>query len=134
MKRFLLGLTFLTLGLGSVLILDKCSSKTDEYKKTPADTTQTFVNIVVPLSWQKLGIQGNTSVTTLSWRLTKDTLLFDSTDANTLTKKWKRDTTYAFEIHLTPKDTTGNKRDSVTYAFLPPKFILTDYNKNPNKP
>jgi hypothetical protein len=133
-QRFKLLVLALFLIIGVTTIFSKCSSSTAEYKKTPADTTQTFVTIVVPLAWQKVGIQGNTAVTTLGWRLTKDTLLFDSTDVNTLTKKWKRDTTYAFEIHLTPKDTTGNKRDSITYAFLPPKYILNDYNKNPNKP
>lgn len=134
MKRSLLIITSLFLGFIATIQFNSCGNKTAEYKHTPADTTQTFVNLVVPLSWQKLGVQGNTAVTTLSWRLTKDTLTFDSTDANTLTKKWKRDTTYVFEIHLTPKDTTGNKRDSITYAFLPPKFILEDFNKNPNKP
>lgn len=112
-----------------------CSSKTDTYRKSAPDTTQTFVTAITPLYWQQaFGINGNISVTTIAWRLTKDTFAFDSADANTQIKKWKRDTLYAFEIHLPKKDTTGGKKDSVLYPLLTPKFILKDYNSNPNKP
>ncbi len=128
----------LVLGLGIMGFIYfnvmSCSSKTAEYQKSKADTTQTFVEIVTPLYWQQFGINGNIAVSTIAWRLTKDTFAFDSSGAETLIKKWKRDTLYVFEIHLPKKDTTGGKKDSVLYPLLTSKNILVDYNKNPNKP
>lgn len=131
-KAYLI-LAFIFLGFIATTLLPKCSSKNIEYNKRPPDTTNTFVQFVSPLDWPaKIGVAGNQGYFTQAWRLTKDTFAFDSADATTMKKIWKRDTVYVFEVHIQPKDTTGGKMDSVIYPVLTPKHILVDYNKNPN--
>lgn len=113
-----------------------CNNNGDsgDYKKQAPDTTQTFIAFVTPLDWISLGLNGNVPVISSAWRLTKDTFIDKEIDAETKKKIWQRDSIYILEIHISPKDTSKGKRDSVIYPILPKKNVLTDYNKNPNKP
>ena len=121
-------------GLLITLGLAKCTSNSNaEFKKKPSDTTITFIQLVTPLDWAKWGIAGNQPVTTIGWRLTKDTFDYEETDAETKKKIWKRDTLYAIEIRIPKKDTANGQKDSMLYPMVSPKHILIDFNKNPNK-
>lgn len=135
-RSFSIGLLILLgmLAITSSVNVSCGNSKVAEYKKTPPDTTMTWVLAVTPLDWAKLKLNINQGVLFQSWRLTKDTFAFDSTDVNTMKKIWKRDTLYAFEVRIPKIDTSKGQKDSFIYPMLSPKHILQDYNKNPNKP
>lgn len=145
-KKHLTTLSQIIICIACIMCLNfvqSCNSKSD-YVKKPADTTQTFITLVLPLEWRNAGINGGEAVTLPSWRITKDTLIFDSTDANTLTKQWRRDTSYAIQVNLPKRDSITKQilydslknvvYDKPQFPLLPKKYILFDYNSNPNKP
>jgi len=129
-------LIILSLGIITVAYFNimSCAEKSDEFKKTEPKTEPTAIVFVTPFEWQnlKLGFVGNQVISTIGYRLTKDTFAFDSINSTTLTKKWIRDTIYAVELHFPPKDTAKSKKDSVLYLYLPKKFVK-DLNMNPNQ-
>ena len=109
-----------------------CQSKTQDYKRTPNDTTQTFVEFIVPNEWQQFGVRPNEVVTAPIWRLTKDSLKIDTLS---MTKNYYRDTMYIVEISIPKYDSIKKKFDTIRIApVLPNKFISKDLNINPNKP
>jgi len=111
------------------------NSNVSEYKKSPPDTIATFIQFVTPLEWQpQYGISGNQGGFLSAWRLTKDTFIEKEIDSETKKKTWQRDSLYIIELHMQPKDTTHGKKDSLIYAPLLKKYVLHDFNKNPNKP
>lgn len=142
-SKSLLIILLLPIGFGFVMLINSCGAKSEtEYKKNAPDTTVTFINFVTPLDWAKsYNIDPNQSIDRIAWRLTKDTFAYTSIDTNTITKTWIRDTTYAIQINVPTidslnkpiLDTAGKPKLQPIFPLLNKRFVLHDYNKNPNK-
>lgn len=124
-----------------------CQSKTQDYKRTPNDTTRTWCDIVTPINseWQSNGVTGDIGAKIKLIKITKDTIVMDSESNSKVTGIWKRDSIYYLELirpamdsanpQIQKVDSAGRKLYYPTLYFpLDKKFILVDYNQDPNSP
>ena len=121
-----------------VICFSSCNTG-KEYIFKPEDTTETFILFVTPVDWASKFITSDQVVQAKAKRVTKDALMFDS--VNALTRKWQRDTVYIIQFSIPKIDSATRKivLDSAKNPVMLPgtgilekRFILQDFNKNPN--
>ena len=122
------------------LLIFSCNTKKQDYLFKPSDTTITTIIFMPPLEWANSGINTSEGHTIVAWRITKDSLMFDS--SNAVSKRWQRDTSYIIQVGIPKKDSLGklvldSLKNPVIQELFPTvdkKYILQDFNRNTNKP
>lgn len=95
-----------------VLLFAACSTNTETFKHSPADTSKT-------LALYHIGQQAKVD---LVFRIAKDTFMFSAVDSLTTKKQWTRDTTYFVPIIDSAR--------GLLFVPYPKEFILIDGGKN----
>lgn len=112
-----------------LIILSACNSTSKEYQKQPPDTLQTAA----------IYLDAGTVNGGMVYRVTKDTSYLDTTNADNVKLKWRRDTIYYIPSLTRMRDSANNiiidsatGKPRMTTIYVPmanKKHMLQDFNK-----
>lgn len=107
------------------------------FKPSPPDTSNTWIKFISPAVWaQEPLFLPHDDYTERVTMITRDSVFFDSVDANTAKKIWRRDTAYIVSLTVPQMneqkkpllDSAGHIIYKVWFLKIPDTSILQDYH------